>query len=926
MQVINAKTGKPEELDPIKVTEGLASGTHLPPLGQGVLLNPNSELVFVPAEDVQENVLKYGYKVPQPDELRKIGRDFTYGTDSAMIQAGLAGAARGGTFGASDFLAVKTGLTSPEHLSALKEYYPTTSTLGEIAGAVGTAFTPYSLVGQVVKGARAAEAMAIGKAAAALPAKAAANVIAKTAIETGGKALGGAIEGLAFGLGQTVSEAALGDPDLNAEKIIANIGYGGLMGGGLGAVFNVGRIGAKKALEGAKKAYGKAYDFFIGKPVTRAPSEAPPSAFQTVGEEAGEIGAGAANAADEMGAAAETVFEPGWATQKAAKLASVTSGVPEQEILANLQAKMDPTKVVLSTAEKDALVKQFSENIDDIYKNLDKLTKKVSGKYRPQETAKLLEDTELYGPLRQLQSLQDDLRAAVKRIEDEPSLYSANKKAKFGKILDEMDRKPIDQYKTAAEVFDELDKRKGQLQKLQKWKKRLEGIANEVEVDTITDIISPMVDKLKAGLENTQIWGEAGARQAAYNNKISEFIASKEGLETFLMKSVKLGKGRPVMEIDPIKANTFFNQINDYRASKFRNRAVMNFLKAGREVIDEIEKTAGNVPGQPLDITGVRQFVEKTSEQALKARQVVSDAYGGYGFFRDLMDAAKSGGVGGLAAQIGTAFTSPDSLVNVLKGVEWLTRQVDQKSRATSKFIFEKVKPPLKGAGIIIQETPKDRTDRYKKAIERLKNLSEVPDLMLDDLDAATRETFEYAPRISQGLQLAAVRATTFLQSKIPQPPDKGILDTPYEPSQAQIITFMRYHDVVDNPLVALKQLEDNYVPPETIETLKTVYPSLYGDMKTSIIGELTDKMAEGKVTIPYQRRIVLSQFLEMPLDSSMNPQIIARNQETRSQLAGQKAEEEAQQKAIQPTQTGLGKVSLANRNQTGLEKVTSRA
>lgn len=925
MQVINAKTGKPEELDPIKITEGLASGTHLPPPGQGVLLNPNSELVFVPAEDVQENVYKYGYRVPQPDELRKIGRDFTYGTDSAMLQAGLAGAARGGTFGISDFLAVKTGLTSPEHLSALKEYYPTTSTLGEIGGAVGTAFIPGSLVGQVVKGAKAAEAFAVGKAAAALPAKAAANVIAKTAIETGGKALGGAIEGMAFGLGQSVSEAALGDPDLNAEKIMANVGYGGLMGGGLGAVFNVGRIGAKKALEGAKKAYGKAYDFLIGKTVARAPSETPPSAFESVGTEAGEVGGTVAGAADETGQAAETVFEPGWATQKAAKLASVTSGVPEQEILANLQAKMDPTKVVLTTAEKDALVTQFSQNIDDIYKNLDKLTKKVSGKYRPQETAKLLEDAELYGPLRQLQSFQDDLSNAIKRIEAEPSLYSANKKAKFGKILEEMERKPIESYKTAAEVFEELDKRKGQLQKLQKWKKRLEGIANEVEVDTITDIISPMVDKLKSGLEMPEIWGEAGARQAAYNNKISSFIASKEGLEQFLMRQIKLGKGRPVMEIDPVKTNTFFNQINDNRA-KFRNRAVMDFLKAGREVIDEIEKTAGNVPGQPLDVTGVRQFVEKTSEQALKAKDVVSDAFGGYGFFRDLMDAAKSGGVGGLASQIGTAFTSPDTLVNVLKGMEWLTRQVDQKSRATSKFIFEKVKPPTRGAGIIIQESTTQRTDRYKKAIDKLKTLTDVPDAMLDDLDAATRETFEYAPRISQGLQMAAVRATTFLQSKVPQPPDKGILDTPYEPSQAQIITFMRYHDAVDNPMIALKQLEDNYVPRETLETLKTVYPSLYNDMKESLIGEMSDKMAAGTLTLPYQRRVVLSQFLEMPLDSSFRPEIIARNQE---QLAviGQKAEaKEAAQQAVRPTQTGLGKVSLANRSETGLEKVVARA
>jgi len=62
MPVVNAKTGAIEELDPVQVTEGLASGAYLPPQGQGVLLNPEGELVFVPAEDVRENIGRYGYR------------------------------------------------------------------------------------------------------------------------------------------------------------------------------------------------------------------------------------------------------------------------------------------------------------------------------------------------------------------------------------------------------------------------------------------------------------------------------------------------------------------------------------------------------------------------------------------------------------------------------------------------------------------------------------------------------------------------------------------------------------------------------------------------------------------------------------------------------------------------------------------------
>lgn len=920
MQVINAQTGKPEELDPVATTEGLAAGTHLPPPGQGVLFNPDGGLVFVPGEDVNENVARYGYKVPSPEDLRKAGRDFTYGTDTAQLQAGLAGAARGGTFGVSDYLAIKTGLTSPEHLSALKEYYPGTSLAGELAGGVATAFVPASPVGMLVKGAKLAEATAVGKAAAMLPKSQAASAIANLAVETGGKALGGAIEGMAFGLGQSVSEAALGDPDLTAEKVMANVGYGGLLGGGLGAAFHVGGLGVKKAFEKSKEAYAKVYGSLIGKteavPVSAEAGGIP--GFEMPTGEVGEVVEPIAESATRQ------EFKPGLLSKGAAKVSSAFSGTPEQEILDNLAAKMDPTRTVLTTAEKDAQAKVFRENIQELYKTTDALSKKVSKSFRPEETKKLLEDVELYAPLRQLQSLQDDLSSGIARMEAEPEIYSANMRRKLELFKERFDRKPIESYKSADEVFKEIDFLKSRMDKMQKFEKGY--IANVMESDTINDIIQPMMTKVRSGLEDGTVWGEAGARQAAYNNKLTQYLQAKKGLEKALMIKVEGLGPRPVLEVNPTKINTFFNQINDQRGT-FQNRAVMNFLKSGRELVEEIEKTAGNVPGKKLDVTALKQFVDTTSEQALKAKSVVSDAFGGYGFFRDLMDAAKSGGLTGMAAQIGTAFTKPDALIKGLSTIEGLSRKTSKAVENTSKFIFEKVRPPTRGAGVIIEKMSNaERLEKYQKTVEKLKNLTDVPDAMLDQIDAATKDTFEYAPKITQGLQMAAVRATSFLASKVPQPPDKGILDQPYQPSQAQIITFMRYADAVENPLVALKQLEDNAVNSETLETLKTVYPSLYGDMKQSIVGSLADKMASGKIDLPYQRRVVLSKFLEMPLDSSFRPEIVARNQEALAALSAKEEAKEQAEQAIRPSQKGASNVSLSSRSQSITEKVSNRA
>jgi hypothetical protein len=928
MAAINIKTGEPEELDPVQLTEGLASGTHLPPAGQGVLLNPTGELVFVPAEDVQENIARYGYRMPQPDELRKLGRDFKYGSDTMQLQAGLAGAARGGTFGVSDYLAVKTGLTSPEHLSALKEYFPGTSLIGELGGAVATAPFSFTPAGLAVKGARAAEAAAVGQAASLLPKSAMANAIARTAVETGGKALGGAIEGLAFGLGQTVSEAALGDPDLTAENVIGHLGQSAILGGALGAGFKVGSLAAKKTLEKAKKVYQSAFENLVGKTVVGP---------KAVGEQAGIPGFNVAELGDDLDdevtsllskqlaeeeaqAAGQPVFEPGILTKKLAKASSVTSGIPEEEILEKFAAEMDPKRIVLTTAEKDAKVKVFGENIEQIYNVSKKLTKSMSKNVRPQEMSGLLEDIAIDRPLAQYVDTANGLRNAVNEMKKEPLLYDPGIVRTAEKIVERMDENVQKGFKNSYAVYDDLVENRRLLEDLERFEKPRQDLPR-AEQKALNEFITPLRVSIKDSLTDQNIWGEAGARQSAYNEKFSSLLKWTTALEKNIMKKVSLGEATPIYVVNPVKVNTMFNQINDYR-TKIPTLSTTNFLKSFREFIEQAEESIKNAPDVKMDVKALKDFTGKLSDEALAAKQYVSEAFGGYGFFRDLMDAAKSGGLGGMAAQIGTAFTKPENIIKGLSKVEKWSQATSKAVDKATKVIFEKVKPPTRGIGVMWDQlSPVERAEKYKKYVEKLKNLTDVPDHLLDSLENATNETFEIAPKFTQAIQMATVRGISFLLQKMPQPIDQSILDAPYEPSQAEMLTFGRYVDVVENPTVVLKQLEENYVPKESLETLREVYPAFYGELKTQLLNNIAEQV-EKKGVIPYQRRIVLSRFLEMPLDSSFKPDLISRNQMALAGLAGQKAQEEAQR----TSQTGLGKVSLADRSQTGLEKVTARA
>ena len=132
MNVFNIQTGETETPTPDEIAIGLAQGVYAPPEGQGVLFNPSGELVFTPSDQVSDAIQKYGYKIPQPDELQSLGESFKYTTLESQAKAFGAGAARGATFGASDSLATQSGLADPETLRKLKEFNPETSIAGEL--------------------------------------------------------------------------------------------------------------------------------------------------------------------------------------------------------------------------------------------------------------------------------------------------------------------------------------------------------------------------------------------------------------------------------------------------------------------------------------------------------------------------------------------------------------------------------------------------------------------------------------------------------------------------------------------------------------------------------------------------------------------------------------------------------------------------
>jgi len=191
-----------------------------------------------------------------PEQVAKAKRDLKYGTPGQMAITAAEGAAKGLSLGVSPWIEKQLGV-NPADIAARAETNPITSGGTELAGMLA----PTVLTGGA--GAGKGVLSLAGKALAKTPV----GLLEKAgkAAELGVEALGGtgmasraaaattsgALWGGAYGAGEAIGEAALGDdPQLNAESLLASIGTGVLLGGGISGV---GRLLGSTLAKGSKK-------------------------------------------------------------------------------------------------------------------------------------------------------------------------------------------------------------------------------------------------------------------------------------------------------------------------------------------------------------------------------------------------------------------------------------------------------------------------------------------------------------------------------------------------------------------------------------------------------------------------------------------------------------------------------------------------
>lgn len=801
-----------------------------------------------------------------------------YGGVGGSLKSFGLGAARGASLGLSDVGLTKSGLVNPQTIQGLQEENPISSFAGEAAGVVGSSvlapeLAPASLIG------KAGAAVTTGAKAIKLARLAEDGTLAAKVLGAGGDiaahAAGSAVEGAAFaGIGNTLNEYALGDPGLNGEKIVDNFSKGALWGGALGGALKSAAIGIPPAVTAARDGMENLRNTLWG---------------TGVGGDAGLAG-------------------------KIAPESKFTEAVGHRMTNLNVNQQTD-------------LLNSTADNLNEVHNNTQTAIKDLNRSLRPQEIDALIDTADPNKVMGAVGEIHQAMSSAVEKMEANPALYSSNAAAKISQHIEQLEnkmeeigKKPIFD-SVPSSLFNDLKDIK---QSLGNWGY---GIMDPTKGDTkniLTGLSNLVSDKLK----DPDIFGHVGSSYAAHDallKDVYQFIGPN-GKPTNKLSGLMRNTGtrtKPNFEFDSTKLGGAFKN-SEMTSGRSKLEALNDYFDVLKKLPDHLENTHANVPND-ISFSGkeLSSMLEKrqqsVSDAGQKYLEAVKNQKGALGF-KDMLAAT----VGFAHPVVGAAYeayniaTKPFQYMNALAQVE---RMVGKTTEAIGKGASSVFEPSLRvvgrAKGALI---PALTADQHEDTRKDLAQVTSNPQMMIDKLNAATEDMHNVAPDMASSTQQAMMRASQFLQSKMPTQGQTNPFEEKYEPSQMELAQFNRYLSIVNKPTSVFDLMKHNLMGPEAVETLSVVYPKLYDHMKDVMLKEMTARL-DKKETVPFSVKQQISMFMGQPVDSSLSPQSILANQ-----MAMQANERQNQmaQGGAKPSTTGMQKMTIASR--TGVQRDRDKA
>ena len=658
-KLYNTTTGEVEDVPFEEVNQGIISGEYQFQPGPAVPLeNTSGEVYLMPANKASEIIIDHSWKFPSKEKTNSffqgLQKDIAAADEEqrledeygdSPIQAGLFGAARGVTLGLSDPLLTNLLDVDPERLRELEKRQPGISTTTEIGGALLPLLLPEPTSSTAAaarlgllaaRGVTGATAQA-GRIAARALGKRLAGEVGKRHLAKGVAplALGGAVEGALYGIGETLSEDALENKEMSAEAFVGNIGVGILLGGVAGGLLGGGkeyiarsaksRLTARllddkaakdfkyQTLKHAQRA-GEKVSVADPRPLTEILSSENIIRFAPR-DKAGKIGHGGfgRNIKSKIMALASAPLDK--AKSFGAFMTDADENLVKEFFAANPQAQKlrkwafasHPEKMNLAIGEGG-----FKDIVDKMYQKAGRMVELLTGGEKLAQVRTLLKGQD---PAPMKEAVDNMLMRFLSTLEDmkaQPDIYMYRKpivqmeQALFGKpgvkgLIGNIEDAP-----NAYEVFRRLDKaKKKAIDPLLKFGKNLQP----TEEETINFLVRKIRTPMKIMLENPKVFGEAGKLQKKINRAANDYLTFQDMFrKNFTIKDTDT-RGRYVFDINEDKIISFLNM-----RGRFHSTSSPRKLKVMNELVEQQRKIGALAEGIVPKTREYRRIVAGTDE------------------------------------------------------------------------------------------------------------------------------------------------------------------------------------------------------------------------------------------------------------------------------------------------------------------------
>ena len=777
---------------------------------------------------------------------------------------------RGGTLGMSDLIQTELGVDA-EGLRERKERLGVAGTATEVIGAILPTVLSGGLAGGAGVAARAGQAARIIGA----PARAAASAsrVVETAVASGlgggrlarvvGSGTGAGLEGAAFGVGQAASEAALTDSALTGEQLLAGAKTGALFGAGAGVLLKGATQLAGAAKDRATRAF-RASDDAVG---------------------LGGIGGDLAPAGVPVGALDDAL--PGGPRGVADDARRAVDGEP-------------PIPGVADAGLPPAEFKGFAKEIAD----------DTLGRLKTALDPAQLEDMASGLAFR----AGGGGSKATKQAEKFLGKRGVNVVGQDG--LDELTRISGKRFESMSVEDLNLASSQGGREWGTRIDEALRGTDNRIAESGRRDLMLD-ADGLLATLESKMLNELEGAGAGATSvslakrirGEIEPFLTlnrrSREFRDTGKVSFTDLKQRLNTLKSDAIKENQSLGKQGDgmLRAHQVLEKEI----EAGIKRVDSAMKTDSGYELAKSKWSSMKVWEDMTADTLTKEKSSglfsLTD-YLGTGIGAGALGASLGGPAGlllGLAsgavhkfarkrgAAIGAGFLSRFSRTQEMANA---AKKVNDASEGAVKRFFDDA-PPKTRRGTP-HKTAEARQTAYKTEVAEARDLAANPQKVAHRVTQSFGdEAADIAPQTTQSAIATAIRAASFLATKAPtdrtsQSEITAHLDDRQRVSDTEQSKFLRYAEAVKDPMSVVEDFGDGTVSREGAEALRTVYPEMFGRLRTQI----TDAVIERTEPLPYQQTVRLSLLLDQPMHPLLEARNIAALQAVHGQLREEKKSE----------------------------------